>query len=159
MPIGAGAAPAGTSAAGYGVPDAAFAPVNAILPAVRTGLPQTGRAIDPASKSYVMQVDGRLQGMATVPQLVGLAVTTIRGSSCLPTLGQTFSQIQEKGTNFVQQVTAAIQTALAGLIANKQVSLGVVSIVQSPTTPDTAIVQFTWTDLTTGLQSTTNIGP
>ena len=159
MPIGAGGAPAGSSAAGYGVPDAAFVPNNAILPAIRTGLPQTGRAIDPVKKDFIMQADGRLQGMGTVPQLVQLAVTTILGSSCLPTLGQSFLQIQEKGTNFAQQVTAKINDALADLIQSKQVKLVDVSIDQPPGVPDAAIVKFTWIDLTTGLQNTTSIGP
>ena len=160
MPIGAGACPAGTSAAGYGVPDKAFTPNNAVLPDVRTGLPQTGRAIDPVKKSYFFAADGsgRLQGQATVPQLVALALTTIRGSDAIP-LGQTFSQIQEKGANYAQRVTAAVQLAFADLVKQNLAQVVSVSVQTPPSNPDAGLGLVKWIDLTSGVVNTNNIGP
>lgn len=159
MPIGAGGCPAGVAAAGYGVPDTANVPNNAILPDANTGLPQTGRFIDPATKSYQFTADGRLRGVPTVQQLVQLALTTVRGSACLSNLGQTFAQIQEKGTNFQKQVTASVTQALSDLVNNKQIAILSVSVQNTPGKPTASIGQVTWVDLTTGLQDTASIGP
>jgi hypothetical protein len=159
MPIGAGGAPAGSSAAGYGVPDRAFVPNNAVLPDLRTGFSQTGRAIDPTSKSYTFTSDGRLRGLATVPQLVQLALSTIRGTATIPTLGQTFMQIQEKGSDFAGRITNAVNLALADLVKAQQVQVISVNVYQPPSNPDAGLGWIKWKDLTTGLQDTTKIGP
>lgn len=160
MPIGAGACPVGTSAAGYGVPDRAFAPNNAVLPDLRTGLPQTGRAIDPVKKSAFFATDGsgRLQGQGTVPQLVALALTTVRGSAAIP-LGQTFSLIQEKGANYTQQVTAAVQLAFADLVKQGLAQVVSVNVQTPPSNPDAGLAMVKWVDLTTGTVNTNSIGP
>lgn len=159
MPIGAGGAPAGTSAAGYGVPDKAFVPNNAILPDLRTGVAQTGRAIDPTTKSYTFTSDGRLRGVGTVPQLVQLALSTIRGTSVIPTLGQTFMQIQEKGSDFAGRVTNAVNVALADLVKQQLVQIVSVTVQQPPSNPDAGLGLIKWIDLTTGLTNINNIGP
>jgi len=159
MPIGAGGCPAGSSSAGYGVPDKANVPNNAILPLPINGLPQTGRAIDPTTKSYTFTADGRIVGAPTVQQLVQLALTTVQGSSCIPPLGQTLSLIREKGTNYAQQVTAAITNALANLVKNKLVQIVSITVQQYPSSPDAGIAILQWIDLTTGIQSPYIVGP
>lgn len=159
MPIGAGGCPAGAAAAGYGVPDAANVPNNAILPRPIDGLPQTGRALDPTTKAYTFTADGRIVGMPTVQQLVQLAITTDRGSSCVPTLGQTLRLIKEKGSNYAQQVTAAITTAVADLVNNKMVQIVSIDVQQFAGNPNAAIATFKWIDVSTGQQNTTTIGP
>jgi hypothetical protein len=158
MPIGAGFAPAGTSSAGYGVPDAATVPNNSVLPDLRTGLPQTGRFINPATGDYVFTADGRLLGMDTVPQLVLLAMMTTLGSSAIPTLGQTYTQIQEKSRDFQQQMATAITSALADLIKRKFVKVNSITVQQPPSNPDAGMVLFQWTDLTTGLSYKNTVG-
>ena len=159
MPIGAGGAPAGTSAAGYGVPDSGTVNINVPLPSPITGASLTGRLIDPVTKDYVYTADGRAQGQATVPQLVLLALSTVLGSSAIPTLGQTFSQIQEKGPNFKAQLTSAVQNALAAVIKAKQVQLLSVDVQEPPSNPDAGIAIVKWKDLTTGVVQTSAIGP
>jgi hypothetical protein len=158
MPTGAGYAPAGTSSAGYGVPDSAAVPNNAILPAILTGLPQTGRSINPQTGDYVFTTDGRLMGMDTVPQLVILALTTTLGSSVLPTLGQAFTLIREQGPNFSQQLTATVNAALADLVRRKFVAVKSVTVQQPPSNPDAGTCLVKWTDLTTGLSYTNTVG-
>ena len=161
MPIGAGACPAGSSPAGYGVPDKAFAPNNAILPGVRTGLPQSGRAIDPKTKSYYFASDGsgRLQGMATVPQLVQLALSTIKGSSAVAALGQTFSEVKEKGSDYAAQIDKRVRLAFADLIKRNLAQVQSVTVNQPPSNPDAGLAIVKWVDLTTGLVNTDNVGP
>jgi hypothetical protein len=159
MPIGAGGAPAGSSAAGYGVPDRAFVPNNAVLPDLRTGFSQTGRAIDPTTKSYSFTSDGRLRGVATVPQLVQLALSTIRGTAVISTLGETFTQIQEKGSDFAARITNAVNLAMADLVKQVLVQVVSVTVQQPPSNPDAGIAIIKWIDLTTGVTNINNIGP
>lgn len=158
MPIGAGYAPAGTSAAGYGVPDAATVPNNAVLPDLRTGLPQTGRFINPKTGDYVFTADGRLMGMDTVPQLVLLALMTTLGSSAIPGLGEEFSKIQEKGPSFLQQITSKVNSALADLIQRKFVKVNSITVQEPPSNPDAGTCLIQWTDLTTGLAHSNTVG-
>lgn len=159
MPIGAGFAPGGSVSAGYGVPDSAHVPIKAIFPDLRTGLPQTGRYINPVTKDYRFTSDGRYYGFGTVPQLVFLALTTVRGSCCIKSLGQTFTQIQEQGTSYPQQLSAAVSSALSSLIRAGLVQLVSVTTQQLPSNPDAATNKIVWRDLTTGTFYTGTIGP
>jgi hypothetical protein len=159
MPIGAGGAPAGSSAAGYGVPDKATVPNNAPLPDMRTGLPQTGRFIDPVSKSYLFTTDGRVVGDGTVPQRVKLALTQVRGSSCVPTDGQTFASITEKQFDFKNRVAAAVSQALAELVKARLVRIVSIDVFEPLGSPDAGIGAVRWQDLTTGQFDRTTIGP
>ena len=81
------------------------------------------------------------------------------GSACQPTLGQTFSQIQEKGSSYAQEVTDAVTNALSDLVKNKLVQIVSVTIQQPPSKPDAGIAMLQWIDLTTGKQSNMSIGP
>lgn len=156
MPIGAGLAPAGTSSAGYGVPDTAHTPVNGVLPDALTGLPQPGRLINPATGSYLFTADGRVQGVSRAQQLVQLAMSTIAGSSALPSLGHTLGQIQEKGVDLLSAVTAAVTTAFAPIVSQGLVTLNSVDVQDYTTqTPDRALILVKWTDNTTSTQHVT----
>jgi hypothetical protein len=158
MPLGAGYAPAGSSSAGYGVPGTASVPINAPLPDAETGLPQTGRFIDPITKDYRFAADGRLYGMNTVPQLVQLALMTTRGASALPALGQSFTLIQEKGSNFKQLLGAKVSEALADLVNRKLVQIVSLTVTEPASNPDAGIGVVTWRDLTSGIQMDTTVG-
>ena len=158
MPIGAGKAPAGAASAGYGVPDAAYVPNSAILPDPKSGFAQTGRFINPITGDYQFTADGRLIGMGTVPQLVLIALETVKGSSVIPTLGNTFQLVQEKGPSFLAQMRAVVNDALSDLIKTKMLQLVSVTTQEQPSNPDTGIVQVAWLDLTTGLQHSNVVG-
>jgi hypothetical protein len=158
MPSGAGNAPAGSSSAGYGVPDVAPNPLTGPLPDLRTGQPCTGRFLDPITKDYRFASDGRLLGMGTVPQLVQLALTTTFGSSCIPSLGQRFTLIQEKGANFSKQLTSAITNCLSDLVTRKLVQIVSVTATDPGTNPDAGLGVLQWLDLTTGIEQPTTIG-
>lgn len=157
MPIGAGFAPAGTSPAGYGVPDSAPALVNGILPDQITGRTQPGRLIDPISKSYVYTSDGRVIGVGLAQQQVQLAVTTLLGSSVIASLGMDRSKLQEQGSNLLQTVTGIVTDAFAPIVAQNIASLSSVAISQSPCNPDRAVILIKWVDLTTNTEKTTEV--
>jgi hypothetical protein len=157
--IGAGFQPAGLSSAGYGVPSGATSPNGATLPDATTSLPQTGRFINFQTKDYSFTSDGRIQGMGTTEQLVLLALTTVFGSSADPALGQMYTSIQEKGTNFQQQATSAVQSALSDLIKRGFITLDGVGVLEPPGNPDAGAILVAWTDLATGTQNTNSFGP
>jgi hypothetical protein len=157
--IGAGLAPMGIAPAGMGVPDASPIQNPMLLPALRTGLSQSSRFIDPTTKSYAFTVDGRLQGIATVPSLVDLALRTVYASSCQSNLGQTFGKIQDKGAGFSQQVRSAIGAALADLVKRKLVQVLRIDVTEYPSSPDAGIGTVYWRDMTTGIQDFSSIGP
>ncbi len=145
MPIGAGLAPAGTSPAGFGVPETAGAPAINPLPDPKTGLSLTGRYIDQKTGDYVMLADGRLQGMATVEQLVLLALNSVD-----------FSDLLDKGPNFRATFANRVQNALADLITKKWVQIRAITI--SEPNPDAGLAVLDWVDLTTGAPKQTPIG-
>lgn len=77
--LGAGAAPAGSSVAGYGSPDTG---IGQSLPAMRST-----SLIDPLTRDYQYGADGnRVQGTAA-QQMVTLAVQTALDSSCVRGFG------------------------------------------------------------------------
>lgn len=141
MPVGAGGCPAGTSQAGYGVVAGAPAPDETPLPDPSTGLSQTGRYIDQTTGDYTFTVDGRVQGMPTVYQLVLLAIENVKLSS-----------LTEKGPNYRQVVTAILQDALADLVASQQVEIRSIVVIdlQPGQNPDATVAMLFWRDLTTG---------
>ena len=158
MPIGAGLSPAGTAAAGYGIPDSGTPLPNTILADVRTGSFQTGRQLNPATRDYIMLPTGVLQGQGTVPQLVQLALTTQLGSSALVNLGIDLSNATEKGSDFQRQMATLVANALSPLVAGKLVRLDAVIVSEPPSNPDAGIAIVKWFDLTTQTQNTSTVG-
>lgn len=142
MPVGAGRCRASAVPAGYGAIDVAPAPVLVPVPDPQTGLPQTGRFVDQTTGDYTFTVDGRVQGMPTVYQLVLLAIERADVSS-----------LTEKGSNYKQQVATILQNALSALVVAKQVEIKrVVVIDRLPgTNPDATVAVVFWKDLTTGV--------
>jgi hypothetical protein len=145
MGIGAGLYPAGLFPAGYGQPATAPFSPTAPLPDPMTGLSRTGRLVNQTTGDYVMQADGRLQGMPTVEQLVLLAILRIDTSD-----------LQEKTPNFRNVLSGRVENALASLIQAKQVQIRQL-VVLSPN-QDAALALLDWVDLTTGAPVQTPIG-
>jgi hypothetical protein len=149
MPIGAGLFPAGVFPAGFGQPEQAPAPATAVLPDPKTGLSLTGRLINQQTGDYVFTADGRLEGMATVQQLVLLAIDNID-----------LSTVQQKGPNFQRALANRVQVALADLVTRGLVQILSVTVT-SQGNPDAGIAILSWRDLTQGPRSealTTPVG-
>jgi hypothetical protein len=145
MPIGVGLFPAGLFPAGFGVPETAAPSPNSPLPDPSTGISHTGRFINQQTKDYVVQSDGRLQGMPTVAQLVLIAVQNID-----------FSPLREKGPHFAASLKALIAAALAPLVAAKQVRVRQIVVLEP--NQDAGLASVDWIDLTNGAPQQTVIG-
>jgi len=142
---GIGSVPIGSIGIGYAPLTTLAATPSSPLPDPRTGLSQTGRLINPLTKDYVMQSDGRLQGMPTVNQLVLIAVFNLD-----------FSSLTEKGPNFANALRAIIQNGMAYLVTQKLVAIRQI-VIQQPNA-DAGLALMNWTDLTTGQNQQTPVG-
>lgn len=152
---GLGTAPAGSSYAGFGLP-ATTTPPTSIPFQKADGTQGTSRAIDAATRDYVLDLTtGRVLGMDAVQQLVLLALTTVKGSSAVASLGQEISTIRTITDSTTALITLRVSEALASLIAQRKVSLDSVSVER---TQDSRIeIEVRWTDLTKNKPNVTTI--
>lgn len=140
--MGIGTAPYGTSLHGWGAVGVGSAiPGAAPLRTSATGSQQTGRAIDPATRDFVMLDDGSLAGMPTVQQLVALAILG-------PQFRGRLRQIDRMGTAFAAQVRSAVDVALFGLVQRGLIE--VVGVDAVKVTDRRGRVLVRWRDLQTG---------
>lgn len=141
---GAGFAPAGVSPAGIGY----VAPVSrdrsrALTDA--TGRRHGSRYIDPKTKQYEVDENGRYRGMPNVAHLVQLAFLTPRGSSALPNLGLAPpSGVLSNG--FVPERQAAVRDALAPYVASGLIEIVTIDV---DTKRRPAVTLVRWRDLST----------
>jgi hypothetical protein len=133
---GGGNQPAGTSFAGGYIPQPA-APGPTVLPSPTTGLPQTGRLINPKTRRFVYTSDGRAEGMGTVPQLVLIAWSTLD-----------FSDVPVLGAGYENQIRSKYLAAVRSF----QTLLQITSFsVQRVPGSNAVAVSIGWRDLTTQL--------
>jgi len=148
---GAGLQPAGLSPAGVGTPALSAIPGGVPLrDAVNNGS-LACRFIDPSTKQYAFDANGRSLGMTETRQLVQLAVQTSKGRSAVKELGNEMFTVDKIGDSFVQRVQNVYQNALADLVARRLIAI--VSIDVTPNvngSPTRAFVLLKWQDLTTG---------
>lgn len=155
MPPGFGSSPFGSGPYGFGEPSGS-APVRAkVYFDASTGTQLTGRKIDPGSRQYVFGDDGSITGQATVPQLVQLAYSTVKGSSILADLGEDFREIQVIGDGFVALVTAKAIEPVQALIDQKKLAIRSVDVQRIA---DSSVsIAVNWLDLTSNIQGTQNL--
>lgn len=156
---GFGTAPLGTTPYGLGTP--ATAPVVGGTPQNDSTLvAQSGRFIDPLTKQYVIDANGRATGMSTVPQLVQLTVGTLLGSSAMTELGLDLLSIEDAGDDLEAQIRTRVASAFASLIAQKFVAVLAVDVERFGNGGGQvgARVRIHYTDLTTGIDHTTTLG-
>ena len=157
MPIiGAGISPAGTSPAGIGFYSGLAASPTTILPALTTGIGQTGRLLNPATGDYTFTSDGRVNGEATVPQLVKLALITVYNSACV-NIGIDFTNTKVKHKGFANTVRTNISTAMSNLVNQNLVQIVSITVYDIPL--DAVLGVLTWVDLTSSVKYTSPIGP
>lgn len=149
---GAGFSPAGVSPAGSGTPATTTGPSGTAL-TDDYGRQHGARYIDPATRRYVLDANGRYKGMPAVSQMVELAFLTLRGSSALPNLGM------EKpsgviGSNFVAKREQAVREAFQFLTRAQLAELVSVTV-DTSRRPVVSIVR--WRDLTTAEEQETRI--
>jgi hypothetical protein len=153
--MGLGTSPLGTGPYGYGTPPVAPSPDGPLFADATLGTTGTGRFIDPVTRQYVFDANGRIAGQGTVPQKVFLAYATVKGSSISATLGEDYSEVQTIGDDFIKIMTAKAIEPVQALIDAKLLAIDSVSVERSGTSA--AIIRVNWKDLTTGREGTTTL--
>ncbi len=113
---GIGLQGAGTTSAGFGTSAEATAPGGAFLRDAKTGRSLGSRKIDPRTRDYVLDENGRILGLDSVRQAVQLSVHTDRGSSAVSSVGQRLRSLDRITPNFERRVFAVLSEALQPLV-------------------------------------------
>lgn len=145
----------GSSPYGIGVPSVGNPPGGAVLRDPLTGTSSGSRRIDPVTRDYVLDDNGRTLGMSDVQQLVLMALQTVRNSSAMNGLGQSLGDIVVIGDNIERQIASIFENALAHLVAR-----GLVQIISTTVTrlhPGAIKATVRWRDLTTSTEHTSEI--
>lgn len=114
---GFGSQPAGSSPYGLGTPATAPSQAGGIFVDPATGLSTGSRLIDPATRDYVYDENGRAVGMSDVQQLVFLAVSTRKGSAAMRELGQELEKIDRITANTARRVDVTMRDAVQHLVS------------------------------------------
>ena len=146
--------PFGLSPYGYGSPALANPNIGLIFKKSDNSV-GSNRFIDPSTRDYVIDPDtGRLVGQDAVQQLVYLALVTVKGSSAVTGLGQSFTSIQVKTENIDVIIKNEVNLALNKLITQKLITLNDVFI---EFVNGAALIRVVWTDTSQNKQITTTI--
>ncbi len=143
--LGAGQSGLGNTQAGFGTPKKQLfsANRNFVTP---TGSQGNARYIDPITKDYALDKFGNFVGMNAVPQMVQLALSTIKNSSAVVDFGFDFANIKIITTDTTSKVNDAVSLALADLINSGLISLTQVNVQRFSNTG--IFVQVFFVDLT-----------
>jgi hypothetical protein len=144
--LGAGYTSAGNTVAGFGTPATADAP-----PAL--GAAAEALEIDPLTKDYARDDEGRITGWTGAQQCVYLALATLRGSAIDPELG--LSATPDRITSAtIMQMEDDVRRALGRLVAAGSIAINEIKVWRDATSRVCRRVR--WTDLTTGRPEVTN---
>lgn len=144
---GAGLSPAGLSPAGYGTPATGDATAPGTPLRTSQGTAGQARFLDPRTRDYAFDGEGRLVGQGGVPARVQLALTTTLGSSILQTLG--LDAWPDVVTDAIEsQVGDAVRRALKKLVDAGEVEIAAIEV--SRPTANRLVTRVSWRDLTTG---------
>ena len=151
---GAGLQKAGKTSAGFGTSSEATVFEGGFLRDEITGETLGARLINPKTKGFVLDSNGRLLGMKSVRQAVLIAIHTVRDSSAVRGLGNRLSSIDRIGSNIERQILNILSEALAPLV-----QAGLVEVVgfsqfkagdgKNGMLPGAVFGRFRWKDLTT----------
>ena len=147
---GFGSQPFGSSPYGIGTPATAPEDGGALLRDVDTGQTRGSRKVDPFTRDYVVDTNGRLVGMGNTKQLVLLAVSTKQGSAAMRQLGQTLRDIDRISPNFQRRVDHALRDAVQHLVNSNLIE--VVGTEVEVLRPGVAFARLRWRDVETGLE-------
>lgn len=145
----------------YGVGTPAVLPTSSgrVLTVLGTGEQSGARLIDPITRDYVIDANGRCVGMDAVQQLVYLAVATSKGTSAMRSLGQELKQIKRITSNFEKRVDETLRAAVQHIVDRGLIEyVGTsVRIVEKPG-GKLASIHLRWRDVSTGKEDTTFVG-
>jgi hypothetical protein len=149
---GIGLQPAGTSSAGFGSPSRGAEEGGVILRDTLTGASFGGRKLDPKTRDYELDDNGRLLGMPNVQQMVMLA---IMGAA------DELQSIERLNDGFERAAYAILSAACAPIVQQGLIeTIGVRGLrmgVRGGLGQGQAMYQFLWRDLTTNTEGQTPI--
>lgn len=149
MPVGGfGSTPFGSGPYGLGMPVIGTPATGQLFADAQTGTIGTGRKIDPGTRQYAFDDAGNPVGQDTVPQLVQLAYSTVKGTSILPDLGESYTELETIGDDFQERLTALATAPVQYLIDDKR--LEILSVNVDRIGPSGARISVSWRDKTTG---------
>jgi hypothetical protein len=156
---GAGIQAAGTTSAGFGTPSTATVPEGAFLRDTKTGRSLGARQIDPNTRDYVLDTNGRILGVNYVRHVVQMSVHTERGSSAVQEMGHRLRTIQRITPNIEQQILTTLTEAVQSLINQGLIEvIGFTHFVAGDgvngLNRGAVYGRFQWRDLTTNLEHT-----
>jgi hypothetical protein len=151
---GLGLSPLGTAPYGLGTPLVAPISAGSALEDDE-GVPQASRFIDPITRRYVFDDNGRLTGMGATQQRVQLAFSTKRRSSVLSTMGESITSIQDITDDLQRRVETEVASTLSRLVNEK--ALAILSVTITPFAASGRKILVRWRDLTTGTEQQTAI--
>jgi hypothetical protein len=152
---GFGSQPFGTGPYGLGTPATATSIGGSILRDTTTGESLGSRQIDPLTKDYVLDDNGRLLGMSDVKQLVLIAVSTTKGSSAMRELGHELRSIDRITANFAARVRNTLLAAVQHIVDRRLIE--VLDVVVELVRPGVAKVRLRWRDVSTQNEETTEV--
>lgn len=143
---GAGSSRAGTAPYGVGTPAAAPIPGGRNRERIIDNRVTNSRYIDPVTKDYVMNADGRWVGVDGVRGAMHIAVATVRNSSAF-LMGHELDKIRTIGPAIDKEIEATFRTGCAHLTDAKLAEILSVTTVR---VKDGALrIRLSWKDLTT----------
>lgn len=153
---GAGIQRAGRTPAGFGSPTDLGVPGGAFLRDTKTGKVLGVRQIDPRTRDYVLDDNGRLLGVNYVRHVVQMSIHTELGSSAVQSMGQRLRKLDRITPNFEKQILAVLTEAVTPLVTQGLVEVvGFTSFVagndHNGLQRGAVYGRFLWRDLTTGL--------
>lgn len=141
--------------AGVGTPAVGTANAGSVMRNANDGSIANARSIDPGTRQYVIDSNGRITGTTSTRQLVQLAVSTTLGSSAVKQLGNDISRIDRITDNFARRVSDVFTKALAPLVTRKLIAINSIDVQQVQGSRAYALIK--WTDLSSGAEESLSL--
>lgn len=152
---------------GFGLQPMGVGPFGVGTPATASetaGTPQndeslqskSARYIDPITRQYAFDANGRMRGMGAVPQKVQLIAATVLGSSAVRELGNDIHEIEDAGDDLEVQIRTRWERAYAGMVRAKEIAILAIEIARFSNAGGRvgAKTRIRYRDLTTGIEQT-----
>jgi len=157
---GAGNSAAGLSVAGFGDLDAAGVITSEFLPNPFTGAVMDAPLIQGGVNALdlVYNSNNVLVGMNSIDQQVLLAISTVKGTAIVPTVGSNISDILQFDSDTIQaQITNEVEIALNLLIKQGSITLDNVSVIQDSQVSSRLNVVINYTNLRLNIKRTLSL--
>ena len=156
MSDGFGNQPFGSSPYGIGTPAVYPGLGGAILRDAKTGASLGSRRIDPRTRDYVVDSNGRILGMSKTQQLVYLAVSTTKGSAAMRSLGHELAKIDRISGNFFRRLSTTLHAAVQDLVNSGLIV--VLGVRAQLVRPGVVYVALKWRDVSAKTEHSTSVG-